>query len=429
MNADVGAPVRPGRVRWTVCALLFAATTLSYLDRGVLGVLAPTLKDELHWSESDYSHVVMAFQLAYAIGLALAGRLLDLVGVRLGYALAVALWSLAAVAHAGVSTVLGFGAARFLLGLGEAANFPAAIASVGQWFPLRERALSAGIFNAGASIGAIAAPLLALAVIERWGWRGAFAFTGAIGLAWPVVWWWWYRSPREHPRLGADERALIADGIPASEAAMTLRELLRLRATWAFIIGKALTDPVWWFYLYWFPKFLASAGVDLKGLPLPMVTVYLVADAGSIGGGWLSSRLIARGWDAAPARLVTMLAAVLCILPVAAAPAMPSLWWAVALVALAAAGHQGWSANLFTLVSDQVPRGGVATVVGIGGTAGALGGLVMAQIVGSVLESGVGYQPLFIIGAMVYVIALAAVRLLLPQAARTAAAARTSLPG
>jgi ACS family hexuronate transporter-like MFS transporter len=423
VNADASPPglpaaPAPGRVRWTVCALLFAATTLSYLDRGVLGVLAPTLTAELQWSEADYGHVVMAFQAAYAIGLALAGRLLDLVGVRLGYALAVALWSLAAAAHACVGSVLGFGAARFLLGLGEAANFPAAIASVGQWFPLRERALSTGLFNAGASIGAIAAPLLALAVIERWGWRGAFAFTGAIGLAWPVVWWWWYRAPGEHRHLGAAERALIAEGSPAAAAAAPgLGELLRLRATWAFIIGKALTDPVWWFYLYWFPKFLATVGVDLKGLPLPMVTVYVVADIGSIAGGWLSSRLIARGWGAAPARLAAMLAAVLGILPVAAAPAVHQLGWAVALVAIAAAGHQGWSANLFTLVSDQVPRGGVATVVGIGGTAGALGGVVMSQIVLSVLDWGGGYQPLFIIGALVYVVALVAVRLLLPGAA------------
>jgi ACS family hexuronate transporter-like MFS transporter len=400
-----------------VCALLFAATTLSYLDRGVLGVLAPTLKDALHWSELDYGHVVMAFQLAYAIGLALAGRLLDAVGVRLGYALAVALWSLAAISHACVGSVLGFGAARFLLGLGEAANFPAAIKSVAQWFPLRERALSTGIFNAGASIGAIAAPLLALSVIGAWGWRGVFALTGAIGLAWPLAWWWWYRDPRDHRRLGAGERALIAQGQPEAAASPSLPELLRLRATWAFIVGKALTDPVWWFYLYWFPKFLATVGVDLKGLPLPMVTVYLVADVGSIAGGWLSSRLIARGWAAAPARLAAMLAAVLCVLPVAAAPAMHSLGWAVALVALAAAGHQGWSANLFTLVSDQVPRGGVATVVGLGGTAGALGGLVMAEIVGSVLEWSGSYQPLFIIGALVYAIALVAVRRLLPGAA------------
>jgi ACS family hexuronate transporter-like MFS transporter len=412
-----GGPGVPGRVRWTVCALLFAATTLSYLDRGVLGVLAPTLKDQLHWSETDYSHVVMAFQAAYAIGLALAGYLLDLVGVRLGYALAVALWSLAAVGHALVGSVLGFGAMRFLLGLGEAANFPAAIKSVGQWFPLRERALSTGIFNAGASIGAIAAPLLALAVIDSCGWQGVFALTGAVGLAWPVAWWWWYRNPRDHPRLGAAERALIEDGAPVAGPAPTLGELLRLRATWAFIIGKALTDPVWWFYLYWFPKFLTTVGIELKGLPLPMVTVYLVADIGSISGGWLSSRLIARGWRSAPARLAAMLAAVLCVLPVAAAPAMHSLGWAVALVALAAAGHQGWSANLFTLVSDQVPRGGVATVVGIGGTAGALGGLVMAQCVGTVLDWGGGYQPLFITGALVYVIALVAVRRLLPGAA------------
>jgi len=413
------APPRAVGVRWTVLALLFAATTLCYLDRTVLAVLGPTLTEALHWSEGDYSHVVMAFQLAYAIGLAAAGRFLDVIGVRLGYALAVGAWSLAAMAHALVGSVSGFMTARFLLGLAEAGNFPAAIKSVAQWFPIRERALATGIFNSGANIGALVAPLLVALLVTRWGWQGAFCATGAIGLLWPLAWWRWYRSPQDHPRLGAYERALLAPtavdaaGVPAP-AGRAIRQVLGQPASWAFVIAKLMTDPVWWFYLYWFPKFLHTQGVELQGLPLPMAIVYLVSDAGSILGGWLSSHLMARGWTSTSARQLAMLCCVLCILPVVFAPALHSLWWSVALVALAAAGHQGWSANLFTLVSDHLPQSAVGTVVGIGGTAGALGGVLMAFVVGWVLQYA-GYQPLFIIGAAVYVVSLLVIRTLLKR--------------
>jgi ACS family hexuronate transporter-like MFS transporter len=412
---------RRSRVRWGICALLFAATTLNYLDRTVFGILGGTLQDDLHWSEFDFSSVVMAFSAAYAIGLLLAGKVIDLIGLRLGYALAVTVWSLAAVGNALAGSAGGFIAARFMLGLGESGNFPAAIKAVAQWFPASERALATGIFNSGANIGAIAGPLLVPWIATTWGWRWAFVATGAIGLLWPLCWWRWYRAPADHPRIAAAELAHIGPEAASSGPRPTWDELLRLKATWAFVLAKSLTDPVWWFYLYWFPKFLKSQHVSLEGLALPLAVVYIVSDVGSIAGGWCSSRLVARGWSVMSARLAAMALSVALILPVAIAPAVGNLAWTVGLVALAAAGHQGWSANLFTLVSDRFPQRMVGTVVGLGGVAGAIGGMAMAAIVARILTAtGGNYLPLFIIGAGVYMVALALVYRLMPRSSEPA---------
>ena len=404
------APPRAVGVRWTVLALLFAATTLCYLDRTVLAVLGPTLTEALHWSEGDYSHVVMAFQLAYAIGLAAAGRFLDVIGVRLGYALAVGAWSLAAMAHALVGSVSGFMTARFLLGLAEAGNFPAAIKSVAQWFPIRERALATGIFNSGANMGAILAPVLVPWVALHFGWRAAFLTTGLFSAAWIVWWWVKYRKP--HERMDWSRGAIV---LPPPGPVLAWWKLLGYRQTWGFMVGKFLTDPVWWFFLFWLPGYFSSRfSLDLSHLGLPLIVVYNLSVVGSVGGGWLPKGFIRLGMGLKPARLAAMLTCACLVVPMVFAGGLHSEWGAVALLGLAASAHQGWSANIFTTPSDMFPAEYVGTVVSFGQVAGAAGGAIFAALTGHIIEITHSYAPLFLYAAFAYLAALLLLRALAP---------------
>jgi ACS family hexuronate transporter-like MFS transporter len=397
--------------RWTIVALLFVATTINYIDRQVLGILAPTLSRALHWSETDYGDIVSWFSLAYALGFLVAGRVIDRVGVKRGLGAAVVVWSLASMAHAFVYTAAGFSVVRAALGLGESAIFPGAIKSVAEWFPKRERALAAGLFNAGTNTGAIVAPLLVPVLLFWQGWQAAFLFTGALGLAWLALWIPLYRRP-PNGRDGVDEHVLTSDGTRASWVA-----LLGMRQTWAFAVGKLLADPVWWFYLYWLPKFLDTKyGIKLTGIAVGLVAVYVTADVGSIGGGWLSSALIARGWTVNRARKTAMLAMAVLILPTTLAGLAQSAWQAIALVAVAAAAHQAWSANVYTLASDMFPRSAVGSVVGIGAFTGAMGGVLFQRLVGRLLDANGGnYTPIFVYCGTAYLVAWAIIHGLAPR--------------
>jgi MFS transporter, ACS family, hexuronate transporter len=405
-----------GRYRWRICALLFAATTLNYLDRQVLGVLAPDLTRQFGWSEIDYGYIVTAFQFAYAIGLVSAGAIIDKLGTRIGYALAITLWSLAAMSHALAGSVLGFALARFLLGLGEAGNFPAAIKTVAEWFPRRERAFATGIFNSGSNVGAILAPLAVPIVAVTWGWQAAFLFTGVLSATWLVTWLLIYRSPEGHPKLTEAELAHIRSDPEEPTARIPWRQLLRHRQAWAFVVAKFMTDPIWWFFLFWLPKFLNSEyGLTITGIGPPLIVIYLLADVGSIGGGWLAGRFIRRGWSVNRARKGAMLVCALSVVPIVFASNAGNLWLAVALIGLATAGHQGWSANVFTLTSDMFPRYAVGSVVGLGGLGGAVGGMLISTFVGFLLETTGSYVPVFVMAGSAYLLALLAVHLLVPR--------------
>ena len=407
---------RIGRVRWGICALLFFATTINYVDRSVLGILAPTLRTEIGWTDLEYGRISAAFTLAYAIGFIFAGWFIDRVGTRIGYTVYLIVWSLAAAAHALAMTPVGFALARFALGLGESGNFPAAIKTVAEWFPRRERAFATGIFNAGSNVGVIIAPIVVPWLALNWSWRVAFAVTGLVGLIWVAFWWPFYHSPAEHPRLGAAELQHIESDPPERNVAVSWSELLRHRQAWAFAVGKFLTDSVWWFYLFWFPLFMADTfGFDLRTIGLPMVTVYLLADVGSVGGGWLSSNLLKRGWTPNAARKTAMLVCAILILPVAMAPRVESAWLAVWLVGLAAASHQGFSANICTIASDMFPKRAVGSVVGFGGFAGAMGGFLMNLGAGWFRENQGSYVTMFTIAGVSYLVAIAAIHLLAPR--------------
>lgn len=402
--------------RWTIVAMLFFATTVNYIDRQVLGILAPVLQDEMGWTEIQYGAIVSWFSIAYGVGFLFMGRLLDRIGVRKGFSFAIVAWSLAAMAHALARTAAGFSVARAALGLGESGNFPGAIKTVAEWFPKQERALATGIFNAGSNVGAIVAPLMVPFIALTWGWRWAFIITGALGFIWLAVWLLIYRSPDEHPRVSEEELAWIRSDPVESEEPFPWISLLKHRQTWAFFLGKLLTDPVWWFYLFWLPKFLDNNyGVTLAGLAAPLVVIYLVADVGSIGGGWLSGALIKRGWSVNAGRKTTMLAAALVIVPTIFAPAAGNMWVAVGIVSVAAAAHQWWSANLFTTASDMFPRRAVASVVGLGGFAGAMGGVGFQRLTGYILEvTGSNYSIVFYFCGFAYLIALGVIHVLAP---------------
>ena len=406
-----------GRFRWTICALLFFATTINYIDRQVLGILAPDLQKAMRWSEMDYGNIVAAFQAAYALGLLLFGGIMDRIGTRKGLAGAIVFWSLAAMAHAFARSAAGFGAARFALGLGESGNFPAAIKTVAEWFPKRERALATGIFNSGSNVGAIAAPLLVPWIALAYGWRWAFVGTGTLGFVWLIFWLAFYRTPEEHPRLSPQERALIGSDMEEAAVKIPWPRLLGLRQTWAFALGKFLTDPVWWFYLSWLPKFLNKKhGLTLDKIGLPLIVIYFLADFGSIGGGWLSSSLIQRGMSVNHARKTAMLVCAFLVTPIIFASQASNLWIAVLLIGLAAAAHQGWSANLYTLVSDTFPRRVVGSVTGFGGMLGAVGGMLVAIAVGFLLQkTGGNYVPLFLIAGLAYLFAFLVIHSLSPR--------------
>jgi ACS family hexuronate transporter-like MFS transporter len=406
-----------GRYRWTICALLFFATTINYVDRQVLGILAPTLQRELGWSEADYGAIASWFSFAYGIGFLGVGRLLDRVGVKKGFAVAIVTWSLAAMSHALASTANGFSIARAALGFGESGNFPGAIKATAEWFPKKERALATGIFNAGSNVGAIVAPLIVPWITLTWGWRAAFIATGLLGFAWLLVWWIVYDRPERHRKLKAAELAYIRSDPSETIEPVSWKEILRHRQAWAFILGKLLTDPVWWFYLFWLPKFLdARFGVKLGSLAAPLVLIYLVADIGSVGGGWLSSALIKRGWTVNRARKSAMGLAAIVIVPTMLAPRAPTMWMAVAIVSVAAAAHQWWSCNIFTIASDTFPRRAVATIVGLGGFSGAMGGVAFQRLIGHILQQDpTAYGKIFVVCGLAYVVALAVIHGLAPR--------------
>jgi len=437
-DTRVAAPVLTGSrgyYRWVICGLLFFAATINYIDRQVISILKPTLQAEFGWSEIDYSDIVFAFQLAYAIGLLLSGRIMDRIGAKLGFAIAIVIWSLAAMAHAEAAvfgpavaavfalvaltysaSVAGFIVARFALGIGEAGNFPASIKVVAEWFPRRERAFATGIFNSGTNIGAVLAPLLVPWITLAYGWYWAFVATGAIGFAWLACWWLLYDSPERHPRVRAAELAHIRSDPPETTVRVPWATLMSHRQTWAFAMGKFLTDPIWWLYLFWIPDFLnRNHGIDLRTVGPPLVAIYLIADIGSIGGGWLSSALIKRGWSVNAGRKTAMLACALAVIPMVFASGAKDLWVAVTLIGVAAAAHQGWSANLFTTVSDMFPRQAVGSVVGFGGMMGAIGGMLIAKLTGYILDAWGSYVPVFLMAAFAYVVALAVIHLLVPR--------------
>jgi ACS family hexuronate transporter-like MFS transporter len=408
---------RIGRYRWVICGLLFFATTINYIDRQVIGILAGDLQLIIGWSEIDYGNIVAAFNAAYALGLLVSGRLMDRFGTKIGYAAALVIWSLAGMATALARTPFHFGVARAALGLGEAGNFPAAIKTVAEWFPKKERALATGIFNAGTNVGAIVAPLTVPWIAINLGWEWAFILTGAVGFLWLAFWIPTYRKPEEHPKLGAAERAYIQSDPSDPPSKIPWLQLIPHRQTCAFAIGKYMTDPIWWFYLYWIPNFLRQKhGLDLSTVGPPLIAIYLIADVGSIGGGWLSSSFIKRGWSINRSRKIAMLICALSVVPVVFVSQVTNLWVAVSLIGLAAAAHQGWSANIFTTASDMFPRRAVGSVVGIGGMAGALGGATMAVATGYILEStGQNYMLIFLIAGFAYLAALGVIHLLSPK--------------
>jgi MFS transporter, ACS family, aldohexuronate transporter len=442
-DAEAAVPTKVGHYRWGICALLLVATTINYVDRQVIGILKPTLVQEFGWSdERIYAAIVVAFQLAYAIGLLLGGRILDRVGLRIGFVCAVVIWSVAAAGHAIADRLTGFelpaividaklgfsvmtlgGAAagfalmRFLLGLGEAANFPASIKAVAEWFPKKERAFATGIFNSGSNIGALVTPLVVPWVALQWGWQWAFIATGLSGVLWVLAWLAVYRPPESHPKVSAAELAFIqSDPKEPPAARVGTLALLGHRQTYAFALGKFFTDPVWWLYLFWIPDFLNRAyRLDLKSIGLPLITIYLMADVGSIGGGWLSSRLLGLGWSVNRARKTAMLICAACAAPVVLTAQVSNLWVAVALVGLACAAHQGWSANLYTLTSDMFPKRAVGSVVGLGGMAGSIGGILLSLIVGEVLQRTGKYDALWVVAGSAYLVTWGIIHLLVPR--------------
>jgi MFS transporter, ACS family, hexuronate transporter len=417
------ASARPviSHYRWVICALLFVATSINYVDRQIIGVLKPTLQAQFGWSESAFGSVIFWFTAAYALGYMGFGRLIDKIGVRFGYAAVVILWTAAHMAHALVNSIGGFIAVRFVLGLGESGNFPAGLKAIAEWFPKRERALATGIFVAGSNIGAIITPLIVPFVVYRWGWRAAFIVTGAFSAVWLAAWWRMYRSPAVHPKVSLAEWRLINEEAPAAVLAAPAERirwgrLLMVRETWAYALGRFLIDPVWWMFLFWLPDFFAKRyGLDLAHFGPPLVVVYLLSDLGSVSGGWLSSTLIRRGATVNRARKLTMVLASVMVMPVMFAVHADNVWLAVAIVGLATAGHQAFSANLYTFPSDVFLAQAVASVVGIGGTAGALGAMLMAKYAGWVLDSFGSYTPIFAVAGSVYLIALASIQLLAPR--------------
>jgi MFS transporter, ACS family, hexuronate transporter len=405
-----------GRFRWVICGLLFLGVTKNYMDRQVLGVLKGPLQHEFGWNDIDYGNLVFAFQAAYALGMIFVGRLIDRLGTRIGYAVAMVFWSLASMGHAVAFSLSGFVAARFALGFGEAGVFPASLKCVAEWFPKKERALATGIFNAGTNIGAIVTPLIVPWIAVHLGWRWAFVLTGALGFAWLILWLALYRKPEHHSRCTEGEIAYIQSDPVEQAGKIKWTELLPRRQTWAFAAGKFMIDPIWWFYLFWIPDYLQRRhSLHLAQIGLPILVIYVISDAGSIAGGWISSGLIRRHFSVNASRKWAMLICALSVLPVAFVFRVSGLWPATLLIGLAAAGHQGFSANLFTLPSDLFPSRAVASVVGIGGMAGAVGGMLIAEIVGHILQWTGSYVIPFFIAASAYLVALLLIQLLSPK--------------
>jgi MFS transporter, ACS family, hexuronate transporter len=421
-----------GKYRWTICALLFFATTINYLDRAVISLVKEYLDAEFKWSKTDYANITVAFQASYALAMVFAGRIVDRLGTKTGYALSLFTWSFAAMGHYFIKGNFGFYLARIGLGATESGNFPAAIKSVSEWFPKKERAFATGIFNAGTNVGAIVAPLTVPFIAAAYGWRMAFLITGAIGLVWLIFWYWLYEIPQKQKRLGraeydyihsdADEQA-AADAPPAERVPWS--SLLRFKQTWAFALGKFLTDGIWWFYLFWLPDFLKEEyQLGKTDIAMPIAVVYIIATVGSVFGGWLPMALISKGWAVFRARKTSMLLYAICVLPVVFAQILGSynMWLAIFIIGFAAAAHQAWSANIFTTVSDMFPKKTVASVIGIGGMAGSLGGILVSKTAGYLFDHfkglghiETGYYIMFIVSGLAYLTAWGAMHLLVPK--------------
>ncbi|OJV15683.1 MAG: hypothetical protein BGO21_32255 [Dyadobacter sp. 50-39] len=417
-----------GNYRWAICTLLFFATTINYLDRQVLGLLKPVLELQYGWTEQDYGYIVMAFSATYAIGLVVFGRVVDRIGAKTGYTISVTIWSIAAMCHALVTSSLGFGIARAALGIGESGNFPAAVKTVTEWFPKRERALATGIFDSGSNIGACVAPILVPWLLGVYGWQAAFIITGAIGFVWLIAWRLIYQHPDQNSKLSAEELAYIRiddetnqDLTPAEKIPWT--KLFTLKPTWSFIMGKFLTDPIWYFFLFWLPSYFSTTfSLDLKKPGLPLVIVYSAATIGAIGGGLLSSWFIKKGWSVPKARKAALLISALCVLPIIGARFVSDMWVAVGLIGLAVAGNAGWSSNIYTIVSDMLPKSAVSSVIGIGGMAGAIGGVLFPLFIGYTLdfykEAGnlvAGYNIIFIVCGVSFLIAWLTIHFITPR--------------
>lgn len=407
------------RYRWLICALLFAATTVNYMDRQILSLLKPLLDDQLHWTNSQFGEINAAFQGAYALSYVAFGWFVDRYGVKIGYALSIGAWSLAAAGHGLVGSVPGFTAARVALGLGEGGNFPAAIKTVALWFPRKERALATTLFNSGANVGALLAPATIPPLAAACGWHAPFFVVGVAGIVWLAVWLLVFELPRKSRRLAPTELAYIESDreVDASAPPMRWRDILGYRQTWGYLIARSLTDPVWWFFLIWLPDyFKTTRGLDLKNMGLPLVAIYAIVTVLSIYGGWLGKRLVERGWSVTRTRRATLLAFACCVLPVALATKLP-LWGAVALIGIAGAAHQAWSATLYTTVSDIFPKRAVASLIGLGGLLGSCAGMVFPIVCGRILDhlGAPGYVLLFAYCGVAYLIAFAVNRALCPD--------------
>ena len=413
-------------LRWTVVALLFFATSINYIDRQVIGLLKPTLSDKFHWDNTTFGYINGVFQFFYAVGLLAFGRIIDRIGTRKGYTISIIVWSVAAMMHALAKTTAGFTAARAALGLGESGNFPAAIKSVAEWFPKKQRAFATGIFNSGANIGAVIAPILVPWILGSYGWQEAFLITGALGFIWLIFWLIFYDIPSRKKNISQQEFDFIhsddeVDATPGEKVSWT--QLLRIRQTWAFFFGKFLTDPIWWFFLFWLPGYFSDQfQLDLTKPGWPLVIVYSATTIGSIGGGFLSSYLISKGWPVYKARKGAMLFFAGCVLPIVSARFFSNEGIVVFLISLAAAAHQAWSANIFTTASDMFPKKAVSSVVGIGGMAGSIGGIIFQPMVGAILDyfakqgnKGLGYNLIFLICGCAYLLAWAVMHFFAPK--------------
>ncbi|RPE12638.1 MFS transporter [Chitinophaga lutea] len=416
-----------GRYRWRIVALLFFATTINYIDRQVIGLLKPILEKEFSWTETQYGEIVMIFSACYALGLLVFGRFVDKVGTKLGYTVSIVVWSIAAMAHALAKSTFGFGAARALLGLGEAGNFPVAVKSVAEWFPKKERAFATGLFNSGANIGAVAAPAVVPWLASAYGWQEAFIWTGVIGFVWLIFWLVMYELPARHKKVGKAELAHIqSDGEEdpgADQKKVSWIKLFGIRQTWAFVFGKLLTDPIWWFFLFWLPSYFSTTfNLNMKSLGLPLIIVYTATTIGSIGGGYLPGWLISKGWPVFKARKTSMFIFAILVIPIMTARYAENMWVAVALISLAAAAHQAWSANIFTTASDMFPKYTLSSVVGIGGMAGSIGGMLFPLVVGALLDHykalgniNAGYNILFLICGSMYLLAWVTMHFFAPR--------------
>lgn len=424
-----------GNYRWIICFLLFAATTINYIDRQIFGLLKPELEQIYGWTETDYSRIIMAFTASYALGMLFYSRIIDRIGTKKGYTISVSIWSVAAMLHAVVKSVLGFGIVRFILGIGESGNYPAAVKTVGEWFPRKERAFAIGIMDSGSNIGAAVGPILVPVLLVTFGWQFAFIITGSIGFLWLIAWRIFYKIPSEQKRLGKaeldyihsdeNEKELTEEGT-ATAVTVSWKQLFKLKQTWAFIAGKFFTDPIWFFFLFWLPSYFHSIfHVDFREPSLPLVLIYSGTMIGSLGGGYLSSWLIKKGWPVYKARKIALLVAALCVVPIMITRYTHNMWIVVALLCLSVAANQAWSANIYTIVPDMFPKKVVATVVGMGGMAGAIGSVLFPLFIGYILDfyktTGnilTGYNIIFLICGSSFMVAWVIIHFLVPKMER-----------